>query len=164
MADEQKKSEEKATKPTEATVAADKKADAVATEGEAEAKVVKKKKKSKKHSVQEANVCIHASYNNTIVTVTEPSGNTICWASSGSCGFKGTRKATPYAASVAVETAMNKAKLMGVERVNISVKGVGSGRDQALRAVNTSGVSIESISDFTAIPHNGCRARKARRV
>lgn len=161
MAEEQKKTEEKAAKPAEAATV-DKKADAA--EAGAETVVVKKKKKSKKHSVQEANVCIHASYNNTIVTVTEPNGNTICWSSSGSCGFKGTRKATPYAASVAVETAMNKAKAMGVERVHISVTGVGSGRDQALRAVNTSGVAIETISDFTAIPHNGCRARKARRV
>lgn len=124
----------------------------------------KKKKKTKKRSVQEARVCIQASYNNTIVTVTELNGNAIAWASSGSCGFKGTRKATPYASSVAAENAMNKAKLFGVEKVHIVIKGIGAGRDQALRAVNQSGVAIESITDTTAVPHNGCRARKARRV
>lgn len=124
----------------------------------------KKRKKGKKRSVPEANVHIHASYNNTIVTVTERNGSVIAWASSGSCGFKGTRKATPYAASVAADTALTKAKVAGVERVHISLKGVGSGRDQALRAIAATGVSIESISDRTAIPHNGCRPRKARRV
>ncbi len=130
-----------------------------------ETEVVKKrKKKGKKRTLIEANVHIHASYNNTIVTVTEQNGNVVCWASAGSCGFKGTRKATPYAASVAVETAMNKAKLLGVERVHVSTKGIGTGRDQALRAIAASGVSIETIRDRTAVPHNGCRARKARRV
>jgi small subunit ribosomal protein S11 len=123
-----------------------------------------KKKKGKKRNVPEAHVNIHASYNNTIISVTEPNGNVICWASSGGCGFKGTRKATPYASSVAAETAMTKAKVFGVERVRIYVKGTGTGRDQALRAINASGVSIESISDRTAVPHNGCRSRKARRV
>lgn len=140
-----------------------KKQDAAATEKPAET-VKKKRKKGKKRTVTEAYVYIQASYNNTIVTVTEPNGNVVCWASAGSCGFKGTRKATPYAASIAADTAMNKAKLLGVQRVHISIKGIGSGRDQALRAVNASGVSIESISDRTAVPHNGCRARKARRV
>lgn len=124
----------------------------------------KRKKKGKKRQIVEANICILASYNNTIVTVTERNGNVVCWASAGSCGFKGTRKATPYAASVAAENAINKAKLLGVERVHISLKGIGSGRDQALRAINASGVSIESISDRTAVPHNGCRPKKARRV
>lgn len=124
----------------------------------------KRKKKGKKRSVTEAHVSIHASYNNTIVTVTELNGNVVCWASAGACGFKGTRKATPYAASVAADTAMTKAKALGVERVHVAIKGIGAGRDQALRAINASGVSIESIKDRTAIPHNGCRARKARRV
>ncbi|MEK7523438.1 MAG: 30S ribosomal protein S11 [Patescibacteria group bacterium] len=132
--------------------------------GEDEAGAKKRKKKSKKHSLTEAMVTVQASYNNTIVTVTEMNGNVVCWASSGSCGFKGTRKATPYAASVAAETALTKAKALGVERVHVSVKGTGSGRDQAVRAVSASGVSIETISDKTAIAHNGCRPRKARRV
>lgn len=135
-------------------------------EADAAAEPAKKvvKKKGKKRNITEARVCIFATYNNTIVTVSEPNGNTICWASSGSCGFKGTRKATPYAASVAAETALTKAKTLGVEKVHIIVKGIGTGRDQALRAINASGVSIESISDTTGVPHNGCRPRKARRV
>lgn len=153
MAEEQKK--------IETPVAATEAKDAPTAEG---AEPKKKKKKSSKHNITEANVCICASYNNTIVTVTEPNGNVVCWASAGACGFKGTRKATPYAASVATETVMNKAKALGVERVHVSVKGTGAGRDQALRTVNTSGVAIESISDKTAVAHNGCRARKARRV
>ncbi len=131
---------------------------------EAEAAPVKRKKKSKKKNVVEAYIHIHASYNNTLISITETNGNVLCWTSSGSCGFKGTRKATPYAASVAAENALNKAKLLGVERVHIFLKGCGTGRDQALRAINASGVSIESISDKTAIAHNGCRIRKARRV
>lgn len=124
----------------------------------------KAKKKSKKRHVNEAKVSIQVSYNNTIVTVTDMNGDTLCWASSGACGFKGTRKATPYAASVAVDNAINKAKALGVERVHVIMKGIGAGRDQALRAINATEVSIESISDRTAIAHNGCRARKARRV
>lgn len=136
------------------------------TEVSVEEAPVKKarKKKAKKRQLVEARVSIQASFNNTLVTVSEMNGDTVCWASAGSCGFKGTRKATPYAASVATETAMTKAKALGVERVHVFMKGIGAGRDQALRAVNASGVSIESISDKTAVPHNGCRARKARRV
>lgn len=155
MAEEAKTTEEKksAIEPSEET-----------SEKATEEKAVKKKKKTRKKGLVEANVYIHASYNNTIVSVTEPNGNAVCWASAGSCGFKGTRKATPYAASVAVETVMNKAKLLGVERVHVYVKGIGAGRDQALRAISASGVSIETLADRTAVPHNGCRARKARRV
>lgn len=129
-----------------------------------EAVAPKKRKKAKKRNLVEANVHIVASYNNTIVTVAEPNGDVVCWASAGSCGFKGTRKATPYAASVAAETALTKAKALGLERVHVTVKGIGSGRDQALRAISASGVSIESIKDTTAIAHNGCRPRKSRRV
>lgn len=149
MAEEQKKPEAEKEAAKEKTV---------------EKEPAKKRKKAKKRHVTEANVSIHASYNNTIVSVSETNGNVIAWASSGSCGFKGTKKATPYAASVATETALTKAKLFGVERVHVSIKGIGAGRDQALRAVSASGVSIESIRDKTAKPHNGCRARKARRV
>ncbi|PJC36611.1 30S ribosomal protein S11 [Candidatus Peregrinibacteria bacterium CG_4_9_14_0_2_um_filter_53_11] len=122
------------------------------------------RKKSKKRRLTEANVYINATYNNTIVSVADTNGDVVCWASSGGCGFRGTRKATPYAASVAAETAMGKAQSFGVEKVHITVKGIGSGRDQALRAVSGTGVSIESIKDVTAVPHNGCRPRKARRV
>lgn len=166
MAEEAKKTEEHVKTKAESTATDDAaKAPARAkAEMPQQAVAAKKKKKGKKRSLQVAHVSIHASYNNTIVTVTEPNGNVVCWASSGSCGFKGTRKATPYAASVAAENALNKAKALGVERVHVSVKGIGSGRDQALRAISATGVSIESISDRTAIPHNGCRPRKARRV
>ena len=129
-----------------------------------EAAPKKVKKKAKKRHLTEANVCIQVSFNNTIVTVTDMKGDTVCWASSGSCGFKGTRKATPYAASVAVENALTKAKALGVEKVHVTMKGTGAGRDQSLRAINAAEVSIESISDITAIAHNGCRARKARRI
>ncbi len=122
------------------------------------------KKKGKKRKLIEGRVYISATYNNTIISITEMSGGVVAWASSGSCGFKGTRKATPYAASVAAETAINKAKAMGLEKVHIITKGVGNGRDQAIRAINGAGLSIESISDTTAIPHNGCRPRKARRI
>ncbi|PIQ78234.1 30S ribosomal protein S11 [Candidatus Peregrinibacteria bacterium CG11_big_fil_rev_8_21_14_0_20_46_8] len=146
-----------------------KKKDVKATEGAndapeaAEEKKKAVKKKGKKRSVPEANLYIIASFNNTIVTITDPSGNVLCWSSAGSSGFKGTRKATPYAASVAVENALNKAKVFGVERVHIAVKGIGTGRDQALRAVSGCGVQIESIRERTAVPHNGCRPRKAPR-
>lgn len=165
MAEEVKVKEAKKTASEEGQVAPAKSAEAApGVEAVEAAGGVKKKKKIKKARVTEAKVHIHASYNNTIVTVTEMNGSALCWASAGSCGFKGTRKATPYAASVAADTALNKAKLLGVERVHISVKGIGSGRDQALRAINASGVSIESLSDRTAVPHNGCRPRKGRRV
>lgn len=148
MAEEIKKTEKAADKVDKASEAAPKKV----------------KKKAKKRHLTEANVCIQVSFNNTIVTVTDMKGDTVCWASSGSCGFKGTRKATPYAASVAVENALTKAKAMGVEKVHVTMKGTGAGRDQSLRAINAAEVSIESISDITAIAHNGCRARKARRI
>lgn len=141
-----------------------KKTEKATEEQKSEAAPKKVKKKAKKRHLTEANVCIQVSFNNTIVTVTDMKGDTVCWASSGSCGFKGTRKATPYAASVAVENALTKAKAMGVEKVHVTMKGTGAGRDQSLRAINASEVSIESISDITAIAHNGCRARKARRI
>lgn len=137
---------------------------APATEAAKAAPATAGKKKGKKRKLIEARVYINATYNNTIISITEPAGNVVAWASSGSCGFKGTRKATPYAASVAADTAINKAKAMGLEKVHIITKGVGNGRDQAIRAINGAGLSIESISDTTAVPHNGCRPRKARRV
>ncbi|MEK7171840.1 MAG: 30S ribosomal protein S11 [Patescibacteria group bacterium] len=141
-----------------------KKQEKAADDKKSEAAPKKVKKKAKKRHLIEANVCIQVSFNNTIVTVTDMKGDTVCWSSSGSCGFKGTRKATPYAASVAVENALTKAKAMGVEKVHVTMKGTGAGRDQSLRAINATEVSIESISDITAIAHNGCRARKARRI
>ncbi len=123
-----------------------------------------KKSKSKRKSVPEGNFYIHAGYNNTLVSIAEPNGNVIAWASSGSCGFKGARKSTPYAAQVAAETAVEKSKVYGLERVHVFVKGGGPGREQGLRGIVNAGLSIESITDTTAIPHNGCRKARPRRV
>ncbi|MFA4891295.1 MAG: 30S ribosomal protein S11 [Candidatus Gracilibacteria bacterium] len=122
------------------------------------------KKKSKRRSVVEGDVHIRASYNNTIVSVSEPNGNIIAWSSSGASGFKGARKATPYAAQVAAENAIQKAKIYGLARVHVYINGVGSGREQAMRGITANQVEILSISDITSMPHNGCRKKKARRV
>ncbi len=121
------------------------------------------RKKAKKRVSPECNAYIQASYNNTIVTITEPSGDTLAWASAGASGFKGSRKSTPYAAQVAAENAVEKAKASGIEKVNVFVKGVGPGREQAVRGLNASGLQILEITDVTPIPHNGCRPKKIRR-
>ena len=121
------------------------------------------KKKGKKRVCPECNVYIQATYNNTIITITEPSGDVIAWASAGSNGFKGARKSTPYAAQVAAENAVEKAKPCGFEKANVFVKGVGPGREQSIRGLNAAGIQINAITDVTPIPHNGCRAKKARR-
>jgi len=130
------------------------------------AEVKKKKvvKKAKRRSVPEGNAYVQASYNNTIVTLTEPSGDVISWSSAGASGFKGARKSTPYAAQVSAENAAEKAKVFGLERVHVYIKGVGSGREQAVRGLASSGINIISINDLTPMPHNGCRKKKARRV
>lgn len=107
---------------------------------------------------------VHASFNNTIVSLTDPNGNLIAWASAGNCGFKGPKKATPYAASVVVKKAADKANLFGLKDVHVFVTGIGNGRDGALRALNGSGFNVLSIKDMTPVPHNGCRPRRARRV
>lgn len=122
------------------------------------------KRKSKKRVCPECNAYIQATYNNTIVTITEPTGDVISWSSAGSSGFRGARKATPYAAQVAAESAVAKARAVGIEKVHVFVKGVGSGREQAVRGLNSSGLHIISINDVTPIPHNGCRPKKKRRV
>lgn len=110
-------------------------------------------------------VYISASFNNTLVTVTNPQGETLAWGSSGASGFKGTRRATPFAATTAVEKVVNKAKdEFGVKEVEIYVKGPGAGRDAALRAVKATGVKISLIADITPVPHNGPRPKKKRRV
>jgi len=118
----------------------------------------------KRRSITKGKAYINASYNNTIVTITDPSGNTIAWGSAGASGFKGTKKATPYAAQVATESAVEKAKLFGLEKVDVYIKGVGTGREQALRALIANGLDIESINDRTPIPHNGCRRPRPRKV
>lgn len=132
-----------------------------AEEGTADAK---KAKKIKRRHVPLAHVYIQASYNNTIVTIAEPNGNVIAWSSAGGSGFKGSRKSTPYAAQIAAENAAEKAKMFGVEKINVYVKGVGNGRDQCIRGLVSKGFNLISINDLTPIPHNGCRQKKARRV
>jgi small subunit ribosomal protein S11 len=122
------------------------------------------KKKKIKRSVPVGIAYVHATFNNTIVTITDPNGGVICWASSGSNGFKGSRKSTPFASQVAGESAARKARDLGVRTVNVFVRGPGSGRESALRALYTSGLQISSIKDTTPVPHNGCRPRKSRRV
>ena len=107
---------------------------------------------------------VNASFNNTVITITDAQGNTIAWSSSGSQGFKGSRKSTPYAAQVAADSAARKAMEHGVKTLEVEVKGPGSGRESALRALQAAGFMITSIKDVTPIPHNGCRPPKRRRV
>ncbi|MFP6815312.1 MAG: 30S ribosomal protein S11 [Pseudomonadales bacterium] len=107
---------------------------------------------------------VHASFNNTIITITDRQGNALCWATAGGSGFRGSRKSTPFAAQVAAERASNTAMEHGMKRVDVFIKGPGPGRDSAVRALNTAGLKINSISDVTPIPHNGCRPPKRRRV
>lgn len=135
---------------------------AAAAGGEVKAKPGKRKKI--KRTVPRARVCIHASENNTIVTFTDPAGDVLGWSSAGAAGFKGTRKSTPYAAKVAAETASAKVKPMGIMSVDVEVKGLGPGREQAIRGLQTAGFSLESIVDVTPIPHGGCRPTGRRRV
>ncbi|MFH0891314.1 MAG: 30S ribosomal protein S11 [Candidatus Falkowbacteria bacterium] len=123
----------------------------------------KKKREAKKISVGKA--FIKATYNNTIVTITDPAGNVISWASAGIAGFKGPKKSTPYAASIITRIAVGKAKEeYGMTEVAVVVKGVGTGRESAIRALNSNGLIITNIKDVTPIPHNGCRPKKPRRV
>jgi small subunit ribosomal protein S11 len=124
----------------------------------------KKKSKAKRRSVVEGNAHIRASYNNTIITISERNGDVIAQSSAGASGFKGARKATPYAAQIAAENATTKAKAYGLERVHVFVKGVGSGREQAMRGISSNQIEILSITDLTSVPHNGCRKKKTRRV
>lgn len=107
---------------------------------------------------------VHASFNNTIVTITDRQGNTLCWATAGGSGFRGSRKSTPFAAQVAAEKAGTAAKEYGVKNLEVQVKGPGPGRESAVRSLNNSGFKITNISDVTPIPHNGCRPPKRRRV
>lgn len=120
--------------------------------------------KKVKRTLSSAQVHIFASFNNTIVTVTDEQGNTLCWGSSGSVGFKGSRKSTPFAARLAAEQAIKAAQSMGVQEVDLIVKGPGPGRESAIRAVQAMGLKVRSIADVTPVPHNGCRPPKKRRV
>ena len=107
---------------------------------------------------------IKSSFNNTIITITDPKGNTLAWASSGNVGFKGSRKSTPFAAQLAAETVARRAMEHGVRKVDVMVKGPGSGRETAIRSIQNSGIEVVGIKDVTPIPHNGCRQPKRRRV
>lgn len=163
--------EEKAEKKAEEAAAKEpekgEKKEAADTKKEAktEAKPVKKaKKKPKRRVVPEGKAYIQASFNNTMVTITDPKGEVLCWSSAGSSGFKGPKKATPFAAQTSAEKVAEKAKAYGVERVHIYIKGAGNGRDQSMRGLISGGIGIESITDVTAVPHNGCRPKKTRRV
>lgn len=127
------------------------------------AKKTRKKKKIKKQ-VQVGIAHIQSTFNNTIVTITDTSGNVIAWSSSGTQGFKGSRKSTPFAAQLAAENAAKKAMDQGMRTISIYVKGPGSGRESALRALQAAGFTINLIKDVTPIPHNGCRPPKRRRV
>jgi small subunit ribosomal protein S11 len=121
-------------------------------------------KKKEKKNISEGVVHIQSTFNNTIITITDLSGNVVAWSSAGTQGFKGSRKSTPFAAQVAAEDAVKKAKEHGMRRVQVYVKGPGSGRESALRSLQVAGLSISLIRDVTPIPHNGCRPPKRRRV
>ena len=125
-------------------------------------KVVKKRRERK--NVEKGAAHIRSTYNNTIVTITDLDGNAISWASAGELGFRGSRKSTPYAAQMAAETAAKAAVEHGMKTVEVYVKGPGSGRESAIRALQTAGIEVVMIKDVTPIPHNGCRPPKRRRV
>ncbi|MGI6741139.1 MAG: 30S ribosomal protein S11 [Brevefilum sp.] len=117
-----------------------------------------------KRQMSSAQVHVMASFNNTIVTVTDMQGNAVCWGSAGSAGYKGSRKSTPFAARLATEQVMKTAQGFGVQEVDIIIKGPGPGREAAIRAVQGMGITVRSIDDVTPVPHNGCRPPKRRRV
>jgi len=123
-----------------------------------------KAKRKERKIIPAGKVFIQSSFNNTIVTITDPSGNVLGWGSSGTVGFKGSRKGTPYAAQMAAQDAVKKSSSYGVKQLDVFVKGPGSGREAAIRALQAAGMSINSIKDVTPIPHNGCRPPKRRRV
>ncbi len=122
------------------------------------------RKKKAKRNVSDGIAHVHASFNNTIVTISDRQGNALCWATAGGSGFRGSRKSTPFAAQVAAERAGTAAKEFGVKNLEVCVKGPGPGRESAVRALNAQGFKITSITDVTPIPHNGCRPPKKRRV
>jgi len=124
----------------------------------------RKSSKKAKRTLSVGQVHIYTTFNNTIVTITDVEGNTVTWGSAGSVGFKGSRKSTPFAARLAAEQAIKAALSMGIQEVDVFVKGPGPGRESALRAIQAQGIKINSISDVTPVPHNGCRPPKKRRV
>lgn len=129
-----------------------------------EAKVKKEVEVVAIPKLKEGKVFISSSYNNTIMTLTDLQGNVLCWISAGSIGFKGAKKSTPFAASKVAEALTQRAKKMGIEKVEVLVKGIGSGRESAIRSIAARDLDIISIKDITPVPHNGCRPPKVRRV
>ncbi len=123
----------------------------------------RRRKKSKKF-VEKGQIYIRSTFNNTIITITDSEGNVIAWSSAGKAGYKGSRKSTPFAAQIAAENAAEEAKEMGLKEVEIYVKGPGSGRESAIRSLQSAGLEVTLIKDITPIPHNGCRPPKRRRV
>ena len=126
--------------------------------------MAKSKKKKVRRNVAVGIIYIKATFNNTTVTVTDTKGDTLCWASAGTSGFKGSRKSTPFAGQCAAQQAADKAKKFGIKDVDVRVNGPGSGRESAITALQAAGVNIKSIEDITPMPHNGCRPSKKRRV
>ena len=126
--------------------------------------MAKVKRRKQRRNVTVAVAHIRSTFNNTTVTITDTKGDTLCWASSGTCGFKGSRKSTPFAGQVAAQQAAEKAAKFGVKELEVRVKGPGSGRESAIMALQTAGMTVKLIEDVTPIPHNGCRPRKRRRV
>ena len=126
--------------------------------------MAKTKKKRVRRNVTHGVAHINATFNNTTVTITDTKGETLCWASAGSCGFKGSRKSTPFAGQMASQECAQKAIKFGMKELDVRVKGPGSGRESAITALQSAGLNIKSIEDVTPIPHNGCRPRKKRRV
>jgi len=128
---------------------------------------IKKESKTEVHvynKIKEGRVYISSSYNNTAITLTDPFGNVLAWTSAGAIGFKGAKKATPFAASKVAEAISQTIKKLGIQKIAVSVKGIGSGRESAIRSLASRGFEIVSIVDMTPVPHNGCRASKVRRV
>lgn len=121
-------------------------------------------RKKKKKFVTHGQAHILATYNNTIVTLTDPTGNVLAWGSAGMAGFRGPKKATPYAAGLVVRNVAEKVKDYGLKSVDVFIRGIGSGREAAVRALNANGIAVQAIKDITPTPHNGCRPRKVRRV
>lgn len=152
--------------PEEKTIQPEKIAEAK-TEAPVEAKkkiIRKKKTKGAARQVSSGRAYIKSTYNNTLVTLTDQNGNVLSWSSAGQCGFKGPKKATPYASSIIVKDACEKAKKYGLKEVAVFVKGVGGGREAAIRALNANSIIVSTIKDVTPIPHNGCRPKKPRRI
>lgn len=124
---------------------------------------VKQKIRKNLKSVVNGRIYITATFNNTLITVTDEDGNTVCWGSTGIAGFKGSRKSTPFAATTAIDKVITKAKDLGLKQVRVYIKGPGPGRDAVLRVLRSAGVRVVQIADVTPIPHNGCRPKKRRR-